>query len=97
MRKLEVEITKARHDWSVHSIMYWGNGFQPAHTYSPAPTLYWAIYEQASWCADNRTKLTRLDVKGKPYPRDKAEAAIRRATADGLRYNRQRALEALAI
>lgn len=93
----EIEITKNRRGWGVHTIQHWTGWPNPAHDHAGAHSLAWAIYEQASWAADNDTRITSITVKGKPYPRAKAEAAIRKQTTGYMEYTQAGALAALDI
>lgn len=97
MHTQEIEITKNRRNWGVHAMQYWDNSPIPCHTHKGASTLAWAIYDQASWAAKNDTRITSIMVKGKPYPRAKAETAIRKHASGYLAHTQAGALAALDI
>ena len=78
MHTQEVEITKSDRRWSMHTMQQWKGASHPSHTYSPANTLAWSIFHAVDWAASNDTKIIRLDVNGKPCPRDKIEKAIKK-------------------
>ena len=93
----EVHITKSERGWSILTIQHWAD-FPAAQTTSSEKTLYWAIYKAVSWAANRYdTKVTVLTVNGQPYPRDKAVAAIQKATEGILAYSRDVTIAALAI
>ena len=94
MHTQEIKITKNPRGWHIHTIQHW-TGWPTAHSHGGAHSLAWAVYESASRAAENRTRITSLTVKGKPYPRAKAEAAIRKAASGYLAYTRAGALAAL--
>lgn len=93
----EIEITKNRRGWGVHTIQHWHGWPNPAHSHGPAHSLAWAVYKAASWAATNRVRITSIMVKGKSYPRAKAEACIRKAASGHLAYTLAGALAALDI
>ena len=96
---LELEITKDRRGWHVHATYHWDGWPDPVHDHTTgAHSLAWAIYKQACWAANNRVRITSIMVKGKPYPRVKVEAAIKKhASAGYLAYTLAGALAALDI
>lgn len=97
MHTKEIEITKNEYGgWSVHTIQHWDD-FPAAHTHKATKTLAWAIYGAVSQASNNDTLVTGLTVKGKPYPREKAEASIRKSCEGTLSYTLKDTLAALAI
>lgn len=96
MHTQEIEITKNHRGWGIHTIQHW-TGWPTAHSHAGAHSLAWAIYEAASWAAENDTRITSITVKGKPYPRAKAETTIRKAASGYLEYTQAGALAALDI
>jgi len=97
MNTQEVEITKSRRGWSVHTTQHWEGWPNPAITHSGVSSLAWAIYTAADWASENNTKITVLTVKGKAYPKAKAIAAIEESTNDILAYTRRDAINALDL
>ena len=97
MHTKTLEITKSKRGWSIHTQQYWSDWPKPVSTHSGASTLAWAIYQAVHWASQNDTKVTSITVKGKPYPKDKAIAAILQATDNMLAHTREDTLNALAI
>ena len=97
MHTKEIGITKSGQGWSVYTKQYWEGWSKPVGTYSGENTLAWAIYKAVCRASETNTQVVKLTVKNKPYPREKAEAAIRECASGMLRYTLEETLAALAI
>ena len=95
MNTQEVEITRSRKGWSIHTIQHWQGWPNPTYTNKGESTLAWAVYTQYHWASQNDTQIIKITVDGLPLSRDKAEAAIRKVTAGGLHYTFKDTLAAL--
>ena len=96
MHTKTIEIAKSERGWLVHTTQHWAD-FPAAHTSKGATTLAQAIWGPVYHASQNDTRIVKLTVNGLPYPRDKAEAAIRKYTTGTLNYTLEASLAALDI